>query len=247
MFVGHFSTSLAARAADRRVPLWLYVAAAQWLDIVWAVLLLAGVERVSGDPSRSEGLDFISYPYSHSLLAALLWSLIWLVVIRAALKTSLRSASLVAAVVFSHWILDLIVHHPDLPLWPGRSPKLGLSLWDLGSGEHLIEIVLLAIAGTAWGISERRSIAPAIFVGIGTLLMIGAGAAKPQSTAINPVQIALVSLATYAGFTFVAVLLGGPSRRSLSLRHGQRAPGKADGSDERTPDAAAPRSLRQRK
>ena len=225
MFVGHFSASLAAKAADRSVPLWVYVAAAQWLDIVWSVLLLAGLERVSGDPSRSEGLDFISYPYSHSLVAALLWSLISLVVIKAALKTSLRSAALVAAVVLSHWVLDLIVHHPDLPLWPGRSPKLGLSLWDLGSGEQLIEIVLLAIAGIAWGISERRWIAPAIFVGIGALLMLGSGATKPQSIAVNPVQIGLVSLTTFAGFTLMAFFLGGRSRSGRSLQSGQRAPG----------------------
>jgi hypothetical protein len=225
VFVGHFSASLAAKAADRSVPLWVYVAAAQWLDIVWSVLLLAGLERVSGDPSRSEGLDFISYPYSHSLVAALLWSLIPLVVIKAALKTSLRSAALVAAVVLSHWVLDLIVHHPDLPLWPGRSPKLGLSLWDLGSGEQLIEILLLAIAGIAWGISERRWIAPAIFVCIGALLMLGSGATKPQSTAVNPVQIGLVSLTTFAGFTLMAFFLGGPSRSGRSLQSGQRAPG----------------------
>lgn len=215
MFVGHYSASLAARAVDRRVPLWTYVAAAQWLDILWSLLLIAGVERVAGDPSRTEGLDFISYPYSHSLVAALLWSLIALMLARLALRTSFRSAMVIAAVVFSHWLLDLIVHHPDLPLWPGSSARLGFSLWDLGSGEHLFEVILLAIAGTVWAIRERRWIAPSIFVAVAAALMAASGAAKPQSTSVDPLRIGLLSLATYVGFVFLAFLV---DRRSTPRR-----------------------------
>ena len=214
MFVGHYSASLAAKAADRRVPLWVYAAAAQWLDVLWSLLLLAGVEKVAGNPSRIEGLDFIYYPYSHSLLAALLWSVIAFGVTRFALRTSSRSAMLVAAVVFSHWLLDLVAHHPDLPLWPGSNAKVGLSLWDLGPGEHLLEILLLTIGGVAWALSERRWIAPAIFVAIATLLMIGSGATKPRSTSVDSVHIALVSLASYLGIILVAFLLDRRSRRA---------------------------------
>lgn len=212
MFIGHYSASLAAKSSDRRVPLWVFVGAAQWLDIVWATLIILGIEKVAGDPSRTEGLDFLSYPYSHSLMAALVWSAAAFVAARFAFRTDLKSAGLVAAALFSHWLLDLIVHHQDLPLWPGKSPKLGLALWDLGRGEQAIEVILLAIAGIAWGMSERRWFASAVFVGVAAMLMIGSGATKPRSNIVNPIQIGLVGLATYLGMTFIAYLLERPRR-----------------------------------
>lgn len=213
MFIGHYSASLAARSSDRRLPLWVYVGAAQWLDIVWAMLIVFGVEKIAGDPSRTEGLDFTSYPYSHSLLAALLWSALAFIAARIALKADPKSAGLVAVVVFSHWLLDLVVHHQDLPLWPGKSPKLGFALWDLGHGEQAIEIILLAMAGIAWGISQGRWFVSAIFVGIAAMLMIGSGATKPHSSIVSPVQVGLVGLAIYLGMTFVAYLLDPDARR----------------------------------
>ena len=142
MFVGHFGVALAAKALDRpdeapRSPsLGTFVMAAQWLDLVWPVLVLAGAERVRVAPgiTRVTPLDFESYPWSHSLLASGGWAVVlgalWYARSR---ERRLATAALLALVVASHWVLDWITHRPDLPLWPG-GPRVGLGLWNSMTG-----------------------------------------------------------------------------------------------------------------
>jgi len=207
MFVGHYGVSLAAKAVDDRIPLWVLVGAAQVLDMVWCVLIVAGVETIAGDPSRTEGLDFTYYPYSHSFVAALFWSLLAMVAARRIWRAGLGRAAIVGAVVFSHWLLDLAVHHPDLAILPGRGPKLGLSLWDLGMGEYAIEVSLLTVAALALAWRERSAAAAGAFAAIGALMMVGSVVTKPGTAAVNPVQVGIVGLATYAAFTLIAYWL----------------------------------------
>lgn len=139
MFAGHLGVALAAGAAQRRAPLSALVAASFGLDLVWPVLLLAGVERVSVEPGNTAftPLAFDYYPWSHSLLMAAVWGGLAGAVLYG-LGRSRRLSLLVAAVVLSHWILDFVTHRPDLPLWPGGI-KLGLGLWNSLPGTIFVE------------------------------------------------------------------------------------------------------------
>ena len=103
---------------------------AQLLDVGWATFIMTGLERANVDESLP-GSPLVLYrmPYTHSLPAAIGWSILGGVVAKYALKLPRRAAVAVGLVVFSHWILDLIAHRPDLKLW-WRGPVVGLGLWD---------------------------------------------------------------------------------------------------------------------
>lgn len=147
MFVGHYGASLALKAANRAIPLWLLFVAVQFVDVLWAVFVLLGVEKVRIVPgiTATNPLDLYYMPYTHSLVGAVVWS----VVLAVAYRLTARDkrwvvAALVAAAVFSHWVLDLIVHRPDLPLY-ADSMKVGLGLWNAPAIAFGLEIGLLFV------------------------------------------------------------------------------------------------------
>lgn len=149
MFIGHFGAGFAAKAVARQASLgWLF-AAAQFIDLLWPTLLLLGVERVRIAPGITAvtPLDFEHYPVSHSLAAVCAWAL----AVGAAyllLRRNLRNAIVIAALVASHWLLDAIVHRPDLPLYPGSSTLIGLNAWSSLPLTVAIEIPLFVLG--AW-------------------------------------------------------------------------------------------------
>jgi hypothetical protein len=145
MFAGHFAIGFAAKRAAPQVSLGTLFLAAQFIDLLWPTLLLLGVERVRIEPGATAmtPLDFVYYPVSHSLLAVCGWALV-LAVAHFALRRRRRDALVVGAAVVSHWFLDALVHRPDLPLYPGDSPMLGLGLWNSVAGTLLVELSLLA-------------------------------------------------------------------------------------------------------
>jgi len=145
MFVGHYGVSFAAKQVDASVPLWVLFLAAQLLDVAWAPCVLLGIEKVRIVPgiTASNPLDLYYMPYTHSLVAAILWSAGAFVLYRLAAPHSRKAAALVvAAAVFSHWLLDLVVHRPDLPLYDD-AVKVGLGLWNLPVLAFGLEAVLL--------------------------------------------------------------------------------------------------------
>ena len=131
MFIGHYGPALAAKPIVKPIPLWLLFAAVQWLDVCWSALVLSGVEKVRVVPGFTEGsaLDLYFMPYTHGLIGALILSFVFGVI--ALLFVRDRRVAVVAVVagaVFSHWVLDFVVHIPDLPLI-GDTDKVGLGLW----------------------------------------------------------------------------------------------------------------------
>ena len=154
MFIGHFAAGFALKGAEKRVPLAWLLLAAMWMDIVWDVLLLAGREnaRIVPGITAANALDLYDYPFSHSLLFALIWAGLFYLLPRvvpiARAVSRNRVGFILAAAVLSHWVLDFIVHRPDLALFPGVSPKVGLDLWDYPLASYLLETALF-IAG-AW-------------------------------------------------------------------------------------------------
>ena len=156
MFVGHPAVALAARAKAPDTSLGILVGAASWLDLVWPILLLTGVERVAIVPRlmAASPFDFVSYPWSHSLTFAVAWAAaLGLVAWRCGYRP--LSSVLIGGLVASHWVLDFVVHRPDLPLWPGRSPKLGLGLWNFPWITLLVEGALLTLGLTVF-VRARR-------------------------------------------------------------------------------------------
>jgi len=149
MFVGHYSVAFAAKSEKNKIPLWVLFIAVQFLDYIWATLVLLGIEKVRVIKGFTAGsmLDLYFHPYSHSLIAAIVWSCI------AALAYKIfcsrhgclyreYAAFIVGAAVFSHWILDLIAHPPDLAIYDNTC-KVGFGLWNYRGPEFALEIVLL--------------------------------------------------------------------------------------------------------
>ncbi|MDO8550274.1 MAG: metal-dependent hydrolase [Ignavibacteria bacterium] len=131
MFIGHFGVGLAAKKIDNKPSLGTLFLASQFIDLLWPFFLLLGIEKLEIYPGVSafNPLDFVYYPYSHSLLGVLFWALLF-GAIYFLIKKNFKSALLLGILVLSHWILDLITHIPDLPLFPGIDTKVGFGLWN---------------------------------------------------------------------------------------------------------------------
>ena len=146
MFLGHFGVGLAAKKLTPYTSLGTLLLAAQLLDLIWPVLVLRGIESVRVAPGLTAvtPLDFVSYPWSHSLAMAAVWAL-GLAGLYALVRRYPRGAMVVGALVVSHWVLDLISHRPDLPLLPGMGPRLGLGLWQSVPATLAVEGLLLGL------------------------------------------------------------------------------------------------------
>jgi hypothetical protein len=145
MFIGHLAVALGAKRAAPRTSLGTLLAAATLLDLLWPVLLLLGWERVRIAPGSTAftPLDFVWYPWSHSLAMVLGWALLAGGGYYAVRRYG-HGGMTVGVLVLSHWVLDWVVHRPDLPLWPG-GPRLGLGMWHSVPTTVLLELLLLAV------------------------------------------------------------------------------------------------------
>jgi hypothetical protein len=145
MFIGHFGAGLAGKKVNPKPSLGTLFLAAQFLDLIWPVFLLIGLEKVRIAPGLTSAtpLDFTFYPYSHSLLIVLFWSLLF-GIIYYLFKKNIKTAVVLGVLVLSHWVLDLIVHIPDLPLVPWSNIKVGFGLWNSVPLTVLIEGLIFA-------------------------------------------------------------------------------------------------------
>lgn len=145
MFVGHYAASLGLKKFEKRASLGVLFLAVQFVDIVFFPLVLLGVERMNivENFTKSTHFELEYLPYTHSLLAFVVWSGAAYVLFRWVVVKSHSVAVIVALAVFSHWLFDLLVHTPDLPLWSDASPKLGLGLWNNAIATYALEAGLL--------------------------------------------------------------------------------------------------------
>ena len=150
MFVGHYGVSFAAKPAGARVPLWVWFIAVQWLDVIWSVLVLMGIEKLRIVPgfTQANPLDLYYMPFTHGLPGSIVLSLVFGGIV-ASFTTANRGAAfvLVAAASFSHWVLDLVVHTPDLPLYDNTA-KVGFGLWRQVALSFPLELIVLGLG--AW-------------------------------------------------------------------------------------------------
>lgn len=148
MFVGHYAAALALKKVEKRASLGVLFLAVQFVDILFFPFVLLGIERINIIENYTDSTHFeLEYmPFTHSLVGSLLWALAAYVLFRWVIVKEKAIALVVALAVFSHWVLDLMVHTPDLPLWSDASPKLGLGLWNNAIATWSLEAILLVSA-----------------------------------------------------------------------------------------------------
>lgn len=218
MFAGHVGAGLAFARVDRRVNVAVFCLAAMLLDaVLWAFVLL-GWESVivPADYASTHFLHF-SFPYSHGLLASLGWSalagavaFVWYPGLS---SRKVRGALAVAAVVFSHWILDALVHVPELPVIGAGSAQVGLGLWK--HMPFVLSVEGLILAAGLWlflpgaRLSRPRKAGLAA-LGILTLVftVLGMTVAAPPPSIL---AMAAISLLTIGVLCALAYWLGRPA------------------------------------
>ena len=170
MFIGHFAVALAAKRTSPRVSLGTLFFAVQFLDLLWPVLVLAGIEHFRIEPGNTAvtPLDFYDYPFSHSLLTTAVWSIL-IGILYWFIRKSAKDSFILALCVSSHWILDFITHRPDLPLMPESTVLLGLGLWNSSILSVAIEC-LFFVAGSIIYIRSTRPISKSGSVALWCLL-----------------------------------------------------------------------------
>lgn len=201
MFAGHIGVALGVARVQRRVNLGVFVAAALWLDLMLWLFILFGWESVNipVDFATTHQPEF-AFPYSHGLAAAVGWAAV--AAGFAAMFHSRRYpgrallAALVAGAVFSHWLLDALVHRPELPLAGAGSVRVGLALWNSLPWALGVEAALVAL-GLA-------------------LFLRGSALARGKATAIG-VLVLVVLAFTVAGMTVAPPPPSAPAMAGTSL------------------------------
>lgn len=210
MFVGHYAAAYAAKAVRPTLPLWLLFVAVQLVDFGWAVLVMLGVEKVRVVPgfTAASPLDLYHMPFTHSLVAALIWSAAFGALYIATKRGAGRGVNgvILALAVFSHWLTDLIVHVPDLPIVYGE-PKVGFGLWQYFWASQILEVGLL-LAALVWYLRSSQPVtrAGAIvpWVVFGVLVAIQAFSHVPSPEVPTPMMFATQALLAYSLFAGLA-------------------------------------------
>jgi hypothetical protein len=198
MFVGHYGLALAAKRVAPRTSMGSLFLAVQMLDILWAPAILLGIEHahIVHGLLPASSLLFTYYPWTHGLLMAFGWG--WLVF-------RFSKNLVLGALVFSHWLLDFLVHTPDLPIYRGGA-LLGLGLWRFREATLLTETLFLLL-GLWIYLRTTRAVAPAgayamkVFVAL-LIAMEVANLYGPVPNSIN--ALAIAAEVSYLGFAAIA-------------------------------------------
>ncbi len=208
MFAGHYGVSYAAKSVRPRVPLWVWFIAVQWIDVVWSVLVFFGIEKLDIVPGFTEANPYELYymPYTHGLPGSIAISLV-LGVIVAMFTSGERAVTilLVAGASFSHWLLDLIVHVPDLPLYDNTA-KVGFGLWRHVALSFPLELIVLGLGAWLYARMIRFTGAKGQywywgFVAVLAALQVYANFGPPPS---SPENMAMTALFLYVALALMA-------------------------------------------
>lgn len=161
---GHLGIGLAAKPVIPKAPLWVLLVASEALDLLSAMFIAVGIERMAVSQIDFEhGIQTItpgSVPWSHGLFMSVVWSLFFAAIAYLVFK-DWKTSGMIGLVTFSHWILDFIVHSPDLPILFSNSPELGLGLWTSGPGlilSIILELALLIGGVAIYLVARKRKI-----------------------------------------------------------------------------------------
>ncbi len=147
MFIGHYGVALGAKRYAPAVSLGILFLAAQLADLIWPNLVLLGIEQVRIDPGATvmTPMDFVHYPWSHSLVALAAWGLLFGLLYAALTRAGRTAALVIAAVVVSHWVLDVISHRADVPVLLGDGLRVGLGLWNHPVAAVAVELAIFGV------------------------------------------------------------------------------------------------------
>jgi hypothetical protein len=193
LFIGHFAIAFGAKRLAPAVSLGTLFLACQLADLIWPNLVLLGIERVEVAPGITAvtPLDFVSYPYSHSLVALALWAGVSAALYGLLRKGGAAAVLTVAGTVLSHWVLDVVSHRPDVPIALAGGPLLGLGLWHSRAATVAVEGLLFAAGVLLYARGTRardRTGTLALWTLVGFLLAIYAanllGPPPPSAAAV---------------------------------------------------------------
>ncbi len=220
MFIGHYGVAFAAKPVQPRLPLWLLFIAVQWLDVVWSVLVMLGIERlriVKGF-TEANAMDLYYMPYTHGLIGALALS-VALGGITILFRRDRKAAAfaVIAGAAFSHWLLDLIVHVRDLPLL-GNSMKVGFGLWRhvwLSLPLELATLYAGAILYARFAPSKTRFGDTVLwsYVAVLTLAQLYGQFGPDPTSPVGQAQLALLAYLALAAVAFLVDAARGTARR----------------------------------
>ena len=208
MFIGHWAPALAAAAATPRAPkLGILFVAAQLTDFAFFTLAIFGIERLRIEPgiTAMSPFDLYHMPFTHSLLGSIGWGVAFGLLLL--MLTKDRMAAIIGGlVVVSHWLIDLLVHRPDLTLW-GAPPMLGFGLWDHPGIAMPLEL-LITFGALAWYARRTRGpILPITILGLLLLAMQSIDWFSPPPAEAG-LQLYLTALAGYTVASAVAWWVG---------------------------------------
>jgi hypothetical protein len=171
MFIGHFAVAFGAKKYAPQVSLGVLFLACQLADIIWPNLVLLGIEKVEVEPGITviTPLNFLYYPWSHSLVAMLLWSIIFAVLYVVLRRAGTRAAIVIGVVALSHWVLDVLTHRPDMPVTLNSPVRLGAGLWNVPVLAVALELVMFAL-GVWLYLRHTRAINRKGSIGLWTLV-----------------------------------------------------------------------------
>jgi hypothetical protein len=217
MFIGHYGVALAGKRASPRLSLGLVFLAVQFLDVLFAIFVLLGIEklRIVHGFTPYNPYDLYWMPYTHSLVGAVVWSALagwlwWVAAGRVPARERRLASFVLGTAVFSHFLLDVPMHTPDMPLWPGAgAPKIGLGLWNHRGAAIAAELAVLVVGG--W-IYLRASRPRSRFARVGTVVFAIVLAALTVATPFqpdpkSPGAFAATALAAYVGIAVAAALV----------------------------------------
>jgi hypothetical protein len=206
MFIGHFAVAFAAKPAAPTVSLGTLFIACELVDLAWPVFLLLGLEAVEIRPGVTAftPLDFVHYPWTHSLVMAAAWAA-GLGVLYFLLRRNSRAALILGLVVLSHWFLDFLVHRPDLPLAPGAEARFGLGRWNSVAATLLLEGALF-VAALLFYFGRTRAVDRVGRWGLWALLLFLLAAYAGAAFGPPPPSVAAVAWAGLVGGALVASL-----------------------------------------
>lgn len=223
MFIGHYALGLAAKRLAPRTSLGTLIAAPSFADLVWPVFLLTGWERITrvGGTNPFLTLSFDSFPISHSLVTLIGWGVLFGALYQ--MKTHYgRGAVIVALLVVSHWVLDYVVHIPDLPVYPG-SGKVGLGLWNFPSVTVIVE-ALMFIGGAGIYVTTTAARDRVGKYGLGALLLLFALSYVGSLFSPPPTNIRVLAIgAIICGWLFVWLAAWVDRHRDAALPDGALA------------------------
>ena len=204
MFLGHYALAFGAKRIAPSVSLGTLFMACQFADLLWPTLVLLGFERVEIDPGNTlvTPLNFVSYPYSHSLVMLLVWAAVFALLYRAIRGPRPVSMATVALLVFSHYVLDVITHRPDMPLTIGGARKLGLGLWNYPGTTLAVESAMF-LTGLALYVTVTRERDRAGKFGLMTLVATLAAVYFAALYGPPPPNAGAVAIAGHLSWLFV--------------------------------------------